>query len=528
MNILIGGAWPYANGSLHIGHIAALLPGDIIARYYRQKGDNVLYIAGSDCHGTPISIRAKKEGISPKDVALKYHKEFKYCFDKLNFSYDCYSNTEDEFHKEEIQRIVKQLYENGYIYEKEVKQLYCESCKQFLPDRYVEGRCPKCNAIARGDQCDECGTLLDPLDLKDRRCKLCGNEPVVKTTKQLYFALSKFQNIVRDNLEKNKDEWRINAVNNTDRYLNEGLCDRAISRDLSWGIDIPIEGYEDKKVYVWIDAVLGYLTMSKKYAKDKNFDYRDFWNEEAVSIYVHGKDNIPFHSVILPALLSAIGEDKLPDRIISSEYLTLEGKKISTSKNYAIWIPDIVDKYNTDALRYFFIKNAPEKRDTDFSIREFIKCNNGELLGAYGNLVNRTLAFNKKYFDNKILKSQVDSSIIEKLNDLYKSVGKQIEKGELKNSLEDIFEFIRSVNKYFDEEKPWATIKEDTEKCKTTIYNCTFAIANIANLLAPFLPQSSEKVNEWLGTGNNEWKVVDLKDKQEVGSFSILFERLEN
>ena len=527
MNILIGGAWPYANGSLHIGHIAALLPGDVIARYYRSKGDKVLYVSGSDCHGTPIAIRAKKEGVAPEEIADKYHKEFKYCFDKLNFSYDYYSRTDDKHHKEEVQKIIRELYSKGLIYEKEIEQVYCEHCQQFLPDRYVEGVCPHCSNISRGDQCDNCGTLLDPLDLTQRSCKLCGKEPAVKTTKQLYFALSKFEEEISKHLEKSKTNWRLNAVNNTERYIKEGLKDRAISRDLSLGIEVPIEGFEDKKIYVWIDAVLGYFTVSKKWGEENNKDWSKFWKGESISYFIHGKDNIPFHTTILPALLSGVGYKNPPDRVISSEYVTLEGKKISTSNNWAVWVPDIISKYNSDLLRYFFISNGPEKRDTDFSWRELINKNNGELLGAYGNLVNRTLVFAKKYFNNTVPKGEVNKEINSELVELYERSGEAIEKGNLKIAIDDIFEFIRSINKYFDEETPWLTINSNVEQCSNTIYNCLFFIKNIANLLAPFLPESSQKVNAWLGGSEYGYECISLEAGITIGTFQILFDRLD-
>lgn len=527
MNILIGGAWPYANGSLHIGHIAALIPGDVIARYYRLKGENVLYVSGSDCHGTPIAIRAKNEGISPKDIADKYHEEFTKCFNKLNFSYDYYSRTDDDHHKGEVKKIIKELYNNGFIYEKEIEQVYCENCNQFLPDRYVEGICPHCKSTSRGDQCDNCSSLLDPLELSDRKCKLCGNEPVVKYSKQLYFALSTFEDEIRSLLKKVKDNWRINAVNNTERYINEGLKDRAISRNLSLGIDIPVEGYEDKKIYVWIDAVLGYFTVSKKWGEENNKDWTKFWNNKSISYYIHGKDNIPFHSIILPALLNGVGYKKFPDKIVSSEYVTLEGKKISTSNNWAVWVPDIINRYNSDLLRYFFISNGPEKRDTDFSWRELINKNNGELLGGYGNLVNRTLVFAKKYFNNTVPNSKIDKKIKTQIEKIYKTVGENIEKGNLKISLDNIFEFVRSINKYFDEETPWITINNDEEKCKNTIYNCLFSIINISNLLDPFLPQSSEKVKGWFGNNIDKWECINLKSGIIVGDVEILFERID-
>ncbi|WP_454052745.1 methionine--tRNA ligase [Clostridium sp. Marseille-Q7071] len=526
MSIFIGGAWPYANGSLHLGHLAALLPGDIIARYYRAKGEEVLYVSGSDCHGTPISIRAKNEKVSPMEITNRYHEEFIYCFEKLGFTYDLYSRTDDEFHKREVQSIFKNLYDNGYIYIKQEEQLYCDKCKQFLPDRFIEGVCPQCGNIARGDQCDSCSTLLDPLDLSDRHCKNCGNIPIVKETEQLFFALSRFQNTIETYLKTSKG-WRTNAINMTERYLREGLLDRAVSRDLPWGIDIPISGFEDKKIYVWIDAVLGYLTTSKKWARDNNGDWEKFWREDTISYYIHGKDNIPFHTIILPALLSGVGIYKLPSKIISSEYLTIEGKKLSTSNNWAVWVPYIIENYNADSIRYFLTANGPEKRDTDFSWREFINSNNGELLGAYGNLVNRTLIFIQKYFDNIIPKGTIDETIKNNTLKLYKSVGNKIENGELKEALEEIFIFIRSINKYFDEERPWITIKEDREKCINTIYNCVQVIGNLSNLLEPFIPFSSKEIRNWLFIKNVNWHYIEVKEGIELGEVRILFERID-
>lgn len=527
MNILIGGAWPYANGSLHIGHIAALLPGDVIARYHRAKGDEVLYISGSDCHGTPIAIRARKEGIPAKAIADKYHEEFVKCFNKLNFSYDYYFRTDDEYHKSKVQELIKLLYEKGLVYEKKVNQVYCESCDQFLPDRYVEGECPHCHSVARGDQCENCGTLLEPLELINRTCKLCGKKPIVRESKQLYFALSTFEKELKSHLKNSRKNWRINAVNNTERYLQEGLQDRAISRDLSVGIDVPIKGFEDKKIYVWIDAVFGYLTASEKWSETVGKDWSDFWNNESIAYFVHGKDNIPFHTIILPALLRGIGPGKNPDRIISSEYITLEGRKISTSNNWALWVPELIEKYNSDLIRYFFIANNPEKRDADFTWRDFINRNDGELLGAYGNLVNRTLVFAKKNFQGRIPKGIVDESIKEKLQELYKVVGEEIQGGNLKNGLDCIFDFIRSINKYFDEETPWLTINDNKEKCENTIYNCIYAIANAANLLNPYLPESSLKLKAWLKFKDFTWEVVTVETGIEIGDFHILFERID-
>ncbi len=309
--------------------------------------------------------------------------------------------------------------------------------------------------------------------------------------------------------------------------MNEGLQDRAISRDLPWGIDIPIKGYEDKKIYVWIDAVLGYFTVSKKWGTENKMDWKQFWSKDTTSYFIHGKDNIPFHSIIFPALLNGIGYEKMPDKIISSEYVTLEGNKISTSNNWAVWVPEFIKRYDVDAIRYFLIANGPEKRDADFSWREFINSNNGELLGAYGNLVNRTLVFIKKYFNNTIPKGEADKEIRRNIEKLYNEVGSKIENGDLRSAIEQIFEFIRSINKYFDEKTPWITVNTDEDDCSNTIYNCLFSIINIANLLNPFLPSSSQKIKEWLGSEENTWEPINLLSGIELGAFGILFERLD-
>lgn len=525
MYIFVGGAWPYANGSLHLGHLAALLPGDVIARYHRQFGDQVMYVSGSDCHGTPIMLRAKSEGVSPRDITDKYHKEFTECFNKLGFSFDKFNRTDDEFHIKHVQEIVKKFYENGYIIEKTVKQLYCSTCDMALADRFVEGECPHCGKNARGDQCDHCGSLLNPLDLKNRHCKNCGNEPVVQDEKQLFFKLTAFQKSLEEYLKTRKN-WRKNSLGMTERYLREGLVDRAISRDLSWGIDIPIEGYQDKKIYVWFDAVLGYLTASMKCAQERGIDYKPYWSNEAKSYYVHGKDNIPFHSIIFPAQLMAFSDYLLPTQLVSSEYLTLEGRKVSTSQNWAVWLPDIVDKYNPDAIRYFLLVNGPENKDTDFSFREFVNCNNGELLGAYGNLVNRTLVFANKNFDGCVPSSEIDSKIEDELSGLFEKVSDFILKAEFRDAVETIFESVRNMNKYFDEERPWITVKEDKDTCARTIYNCINAIKNFAVLLKPFLPFSSEKVLEWL-SADDSWKYSRVQPEIKIGEVSILFERLD-
>ena len=374
MTIVIGGAWPYANGSLHLGHVAALLPGDILARYFRQKGEKVLYVSGSDCNGTPISIRANQEKTSTEEIANRYHQEFTECFQKLGFTYDLYTRTDAKHHHQSVQNIFFQLLENGFLYTKKIEQAYCERDQQFLPDRFVEGVCPNCGAKARGDQCDNCAAILDPLDLLEKKCKICGNEPIIRETEHFYFSFSQFQHQLESFVASAEQEqrWRENAISLTKRYLQEGLPDRAVTRDLPNGVDVPVVGFEGKKIYVWIEAVAGYLTASIEWAKQHGEQIDHLWNNETISYYVHGKDNIPFHTVIWPAILLGIKNKALPTRIISNEYLTLEKRKLSTSQNWAVWVPYIIERYDADSIRYFLTVNAPENRDTDFSWREFI------------------------------------------------------------------------------------------------------------------------------------------------------------
>jgi len=527
MAVLIGGAWPYANGSLHIGHVAGLISGDVLARYYRLKGEDVLYVSGSDCHGTPIAIRAKNEGIEPREITDKYHSEIVKYFTKLGFSFDNYSRTDNEFHKKEVKKIFERIWDNGYLYPKTIEQLYCEFDKQFLPDRYVEGTCPHCGAQARGDQCDNCTTLLDPLELIDRRCALCGNEPVVKETTHLYFKLSEFQKELEEYVESAKD-WRENAIKLTQRYLDEGLLDRAVTRDIDLGITAPIEGYEDKKIYVWMEAVCGYLTASKEWAEKEGGDWEKFWKGEDIkAYYVHGKDNVPFHSIIWPAILLAHGDLHLPDSIISSEYLTLERRKISTSQNWAVWLPDIASRYQPDSIRYFIIINGPEKRDADFSWREFVNSNNGELLGAFGNFVNRNLVFLEKSFEAKVPNGSMDEDIKRNIKELYTSSGKLIEQGEFKAALEEIFAFIRDANKYFDEKQPWVQVKEDKQAANDTLFTCVQIIANLANLVEPFTPFASQKIKSFLKMNELSWNYTEVAKGVEIGEVEILFERLD-
>lgn len=525
---MIGGAWPYANGSLHLGHIAALLPGDILARYYRQKGEKVLYVSGSDCNGTPISIRANQEQTTVNAIADRYHKEFEQVFQQLGFSYDIYTRTDASHHHQTVQTIFLTLLENGYLYKKKTDQAYCEYDGRFLPDRFVEAICPNCGEKARGDQCDHCSAILDPLELIDKRCKICGQEPVVKETEHFYLSFSTLQ----EKLEKytagaeQEKRWRENAIALTKRYLAEGIQDRAVTRDLPNGVDVPIEGFEGKKIYVWIEAVSGYLSASIQWAKQNGENIHDWWNQETVAYYIHGKDNIPFHTIIWPAILLGINTLPLPTYILSNEYLTLEKRKLSTSQNWAVWLPEILSNYNPDSIRYFLTMNAPENRDTDFSWREFIYSHNSELLGAFGNFVNRTLKFIEKSFESTIPQGVIDEQMEGDTEKTYDVVGTLIERGQMKKALETNFEYIRKANKYFDEQKPWILVKEDVDKCKNVLATCTFIIQNLAQLLEPFLPFATKQVKEILKIKENTW-TIQRHLPTKLGDVYPLFEQID-
>lgn len=526
-NILIGGAWPYANGSLHIGRVSALIPGDILARYHRAIGDRVFYVSGSDCHGTPVAIRARQEGKTPGEISDHYHEEFKECFDRLGFTYDLYGKTSSEEHKNFVKEFHKTMYDGRYIYEKNVPQAYCSTCKSFLADRFVEGICPECRQEARGDQCDACGKLLEPELLENPRCSVCGTTPEFRESRHLYIALSWLEEEINAYIGSHPG-WRKNALAFSKKYINEGLRDRAVTRDLDWGIDVPNPDFENKKIYIWAENVLGYLSGSYQTALKRGDDFNELWfGNNTKHYYVHGKDNIPFHSIILPGLLLANGKGwHLPDEIVSCEYLTLEGRKISTSKNYAVWVREMLDSFDPDSIRYFLITNGPEKRDTDFTWREFVNSHNGELLGAYGNFANRNLAFITKYYGGAVPEGILDTEIFAKLNALFADTGERIEKGAFKEALDGIFESVRWSNKYFDSQKPWETRTVAPRKCEDTLFNCVQLIANLAVLLKPFLPFSSEKVQGWMGL-NDLWKPQFVASGYSLPETEILFERID-
>ena len=530
MNVLIGISWPFANGELHLGHAASSLSGDVIARYYRLKGDSVCLVSGSDCHGTPIDVKAFQEHKSQKEIVDQCHCKFAKDWQDIGFSFDLYNRTDDEYHKRFVQDVFKKYYAKGYLYEKQEEQLYCEHCKIFLADRYIIGICPKCDADVKGDECEKCGSLLTIDEVKDTKCAICGTKTILKTTNNLYFSLSKFQDKIKELCDSHKNEWRENAIDFTNRYLNEGIPDRCASRSLNWGIDIPIKGYEDKKIYGWFENVWGYVTACKKYCENNGLDWEDFWKQDRDNkIYlVHAKDNIPFHTVIFPSLLIATEDNyKLPDYIISDNYLTIEGEKLSKSKGNYISLRALLDKYPADTIRYFFLTNDAVKKDFNFSWSDFINSHNGELLGKWGNFINRTLAFINKSFTAKLDKYPLDLVIENKLKTLFKEVGNNIEKGNIKEGINEVFEFINYANKYFDEKQPWVLAKEDETKCQEVLFNCCNIISNVNTLLKPYLPFTANKVEGYLNIINNKWQYQAINEVIINENCSALYERYD-
>ncbi len=525
-NVLIGGAWPYANSSLHLGHLAALISGDFLKRYHELLGDNVLYVSGTDCHGTPITERAKREKIKPKDIAEKYHNEFKDIFQKMNFSYDLYTKTCDDYHKKHVEEMFLKMYKNKYIYSKKNLQPYCEHCDKFESDRELELVCPNCGLVTKGDQCD-CGYVPNEDDLIGAICRECGNKTIQKENTHLYIALSKFQKQIEQYVKDKQKNWRVASVNETEKYLKEGLKDRVVTRDLSWGVDIPINGFEDKKMYVWIDAVLGYVTATQKVCKEKGLNWEDFWKgNNNINIYMcHGKDNITFHTIILPALLMAMEENyHLPDVMVATQYLNINSEKISKSKGNGITIQQMIEEYNVDSLRYYMIAYGPENKDVDFTIENYINVHNSDIVNKFGNFVNRTLRFKDL---TEIPLGVMDKQLIEKIDQTYKVVSEYIENLEFKKACNRIFELIEIGNKYYDERKPWIQKKENIEEFNNTIYTCTNVIANLSNLLEPIMPQISKRLREYLKIEKPLWKQIQIKEKVLLENIEILFNRID-
>jgi methionyl-tRNA synthetase len=540
-HIYIGVAWPYANSPLHLGHIAgAYLPPDIFARYHRAKGNHVLMVTGSDMHGTPITITAGKEGISPAEVADKYHRSFLESWDKFGISFDLFTNTGTPNHAAVAKDMFLKLYNQGDIYKDSVLQPWCHQCQRYLPDRYIEGDCPLCGYdSARGDQCDKCGQPLNPLDLKNSRCGLCATAPVFKESEHFFLRLSSFQDRLISWVKTKEAFWRPNVYRFTLSYLESGLKDRAITRDIDWGVELPIEGYPGKRIYVWFEAVIGYLSASIEWAKNigEPEKWREFWQDESVlSYYFVGKDNIPFHTIIWPAMLMGHGDLNLPYDVPANEYLTIEGRKLSSSRNWAVWLPDYLSRYDPDPLRYLLSINMPETSDTDFSWREFVRRNNDELVATYGNLCQRVLTITYRNYDRVVPKpaefDAEDKDLIEKTKKAFNHVDKTLGACHFREAIRTAMSLAGDANRYLEEKSPWKVIKQDREKAGTALYVALYVINNLKTMMYPFLPFSSQKLHEYLGySGKIEdqgWEISDLETGQELLAPSPLFVKLDD
>jgi methionyl-tRNA synthetase len=504
--ILVAVAWPYADGPLHLGHIAgAYLPADIFARYHRLKGNEVLMVSGSDQHGTPITIKAEEEKKTPGEIAAKYHQQFLDSWRRFGISFDLFTTTGTANHAQVAQDIFLTLLDKGYIYKATVSQPYCPSCQRFLPDRYIEGTCPYCQfSGTRGDQCDGCGKPLNPADLINPYCRLCNTAPQFVDSEHFFLKLSAFQKRLSSWVGE-QAQWRPNVYALTQRYLKEGLRDRAITRDIEWGVAVPVSGFENKRIYVWFEAVIGYLSATKEWAKSKGDEegWRSFWEEGAKSYYFIGKDNIPFHTIIWPAMLMGYGGLNLPYDVPANEFLTIEGRKLSTSHNWAVWLPDYLSRYEPDPLRYLLSINMPETSDTDFSWREFVRRNNDELVATYGNLVNRVLTFVYRNFDGCVPTpgklDNLSQALIDKAEDTLKSMDGLLYHCHFREALRSAMSLAQEANRYLDEKSPWKTIKEDKQAAATSLYVAINVISTLSTVLYPFLPFSSQKVHEYLG-----------------------------
>jgi methionyl-tRNA synthetase len=536
--IFIGVAWPYANGPLHLGHIAgAYLPADIFARYHRLKGNKVLMVSGSDQHGAPITIRAEQESTTPQEIVDKYHQQFVDCWEKLGISFDLFTTTGTANHSQVTHDIFRTLLNKGYVYKDKMLQAYCPKCQRFLPDRYLEGTCPHCGFIkARGDECDECGKPLNPGELKDLHCYLCSTPPRFESSEHFFLRLSSFQDKLTAWIKK-QTHWRRNVLSTTWKFLDEGLKDRAVTRDLNWGVIVPQSGFERKRIYVWFEAVIGYLSASKEWAKLQGDDaaWQVFWQDDAKSFYFIGKDNIFFHTLVWPAMLMGYDRLNLPYDVPANEFLTIEGRKLSTSRGWAIWLHDYLERYGPDPLRYTLAVNMPETGDSDFSWREFLRRNNNELVATYGNLAHRVLTFAYRNFNGAV---PAPGELDERSQGLLREAEVSLDAAdgllyrcEFKGAVKEAMSLAREANRYLDEQAPWKTIKTGRETSAKSTYTVLSVLAALKTVLYPFLPFSSERLHSFLGfdgsVGEAGWKIQFLPPGQKLGQPQPLFVKLD-
>src|SRR5690554_4131417 len=535
---LITSALPYANGPVHIGHLAGVyVPSDIYARYLRLKGEEVLFIGGSDEHGIPITIKARKEGVTPQDIVDRYHELIKKSFKEFGITFDIYSRTTSEIHKETASDFFRKLYEKGEFSEQESEQYYDEEAQQFLADRYITGTCPHCgNENAYGDQCEQCGTSLSPNDLINPKSTLSGSVPVMRKTKHWYLPLDKHEAWLRQWILEEHKEWKSNVYGQCKSWLDLGLQPRAVSRDLDWGVPVPVEGAEGKVLYVWFDAPIGYISNTKELLPD---DWEKWWKEkETKLVHFIGKDNIVFHCIVFPAMLKAEGSFILPENVPSNEFLNLEGDKISTSRNWAVWLHEYLEEFpgKQDVLRYVLTANAPETKDKDFTWKDFQARNNNELVAVFGNFVNRALVLTQKYFNNKVpaagVLTEYDRDTIAEAQKVKAAVEQLLETYHFREAQKEAMNLARIGNKYLADAEPWKTAKTDMERTATILNIALQITANLSIVFEPFLPFSTVRLRTFLQVEGLLWEQLGsfdlLPEGHTLGKAELLFEKIED
>ena len=535
---LVTTALPYANGPVHIGHLAGVyVPADIYVRYLRLRGRDVVFIGGSDEHGVPITIQARKEGVSPQDVVDRYHALIKKSFERFGISFDIYSRTTSKIHHQTASDFFRKLYDDGKFVEKETEQYYDEEACQFLADRYITGTCPHCgNENAYGDQCEQCGTSLNATDLINPRSTLSGSTPVMKPTKHWYLPLDEYEPFLKDWILEGHKEWKSNVYGQCKSWIDLGLQPRAVTRDLDWGVPVPIEGTDGKVLYVWFDAPIGYISNTKELLPDT---WTDYWkSDDCKMVHFIGKDNIVFHCIIFPAMLKAEGSFILPENVPANEFLNLENNKISTSKNWAVWLHEYLDDFpgKEDVLRYTLTANAPETKDNNFTWKDFQDRNNNELVAIYGNFVNRALVLTQKYFGGVVPEvtelTDYDRETLTEISHIRANVENSLENFRFREGLKEAMNLARLGNKYLADTEPWKLIKTDEARVKTILNIALQLAANMALLSEPFLPFSSERLKAMLLLPPTDWNNIGnsdlLKTGHLLGEPSLLFEKIED
>lgn len=534
---LITSALPYANGPIHIGHLAGVyIPSDIYTRYLRLKGKDVISICGSDEHGVPITIKARKEGVTPQDIVDKYHTIIKKSFEDFGIAFDIYSRTSSKTHHEQSSAFFKKLYDKGEFIEKTTEQYYDPEVNQFLADRYITGTCPQCsNENAYGDQCEKCGTSLNATDLINPKSTLSGAKPIMKPTKHWFLPLDKYQGFLEKWILEDHKEWKVNVYGQCKSWLDQGLQPRAVSRDLDWGVPVPVEGAEGKVLYVWFDAPIGYISATK----DLTPDWEKYWKDpETRMIHFIGKDNIVFHCIVFPAMLKAEGSYILPENVPANEFLNLEGDKISTSRNWAVWLHEYLEEFpgKQDVLRYTLTANMPETKDNDFTWKDFQGRNNSELVAILGNFVNRALVLTHKFFDGKVPAlgqlTQFDKDTLAELPKLKQGIEKNLEIFRFRDALRDAMNIARLGNKYLADTEPWKIFKSDPDRVATILNIALQITANITILVEPFLPFTTNKLGKMINASNLGWAKGGntdlLPSGHEIGQPELLFDKIED